>query len=129
MLALLISPDMNSVQKYLSDRQQLLTKNRMGMLLNPADVSSTNHWFMVFIPNLNALVEDLSGGSIRFCISADPKVQACAIHDDQAIVLTAGMFDLLCKLASSIVSRGSIQRLELQANMTGVQTSTTTFGP
>ena len=97
---------MNSVQDYLSDRQQLLAKNRMGMLLNPADVSSTNPWFMVFIPNLNALVEDLSAGSMRFCISADSKVQACAIHDDQAIVLSAGMFDLLCKLASSIVSRG-----------------------
>lgn len=100
------SPDMNSVQEYLSDRQQLLAKNKMGMLLNPADVSSTNPWFMVFIPNLNALVKNLSAGSMRFCISAESKVQACAIHDDQAIVLTAGMFDLLCNLASSIVSRG-----------------------
>ena len=43
---------------------------------------------------------------MRFCFSADPEVQAYAIHNDQAIVITAGMFDLLCKLASSMVSRG-----------------------
>lgn len=95
---------MNIIEEYFKNRSEILNKHRMQPLLNPVDVKETNPWYIVFISNLNSLVEELSEGSMTFCINTDPRVQACAIHDDQLIVLTAGMFDMLCKLASSIVS-------------------------
>ena len=100
------SVEMNSSETYISDRSKLLNRYGLGMLLMPQDVAVTNPWFMVFEPQLDALVDQVGKGLMRFCFSADHRVQAYAIHDEQAIVLAAGMFDLLCKLTASMVSSG-----------------------
>lgn len=97
---------MDDIEAYFSDGSLLLQKYNMGMILRPENVISTNPWFMVFTAQMDDLVRHISSDSMRFYFSADSRVQAYAIYDDQAIVLTAGMFDLLCKLASSIVGRG-----------------------
>lgn len=97
---------MDNFEAYISDRSAILRRHGLGMLLIPQDVARTNPWFMVFEPQLSALVDHVGEGLMRFCFSADPRVQAYAIYDDQAIILSAGMFDLLCKLTASMVSSG-----------------------
>lgn len=57
------------------------------------------------------MCKEVSNGVVRFCFADDSRKQAVAIYEENLIVMFRGMFEVLCKVAAKIVSKGLYPQL------------------
>lgn len=79
--------------------------HKLGIKLDPSDVLN-NKWFAIFETDAVEICQRVLGESVSFAFSASLSIQAYALYEARAVVVTAGMFDRLCRLAANVVGKG-----------------------
>lgn len=90
--------------------EDILKKYQLGSRLISKNVP-TNPWFALFEQSLANLCAHLTERDVRFVFTDSFKIQACAIYDLNYIVVTAQMFDMLCRIAAKITQDGIFTNL------------------
>lgn len=91
---------------------EVLRQVGLDLELVPLDIAKTNPWFLPIERDLSLICQQALPNPVRFTFSTSRSIQACVIYKSNLVVMTAGMFNELCRLASKIVSSGAFVEFE-----------------
>ncbi|WP_155254726.1 M48 family metalloprotease [Pseudomonas corrugata] len=98
---------MDAVVNPQTNIDDVLRQERLDMRLKPSDLAEVNPWFLPVERDLSLICQQILPKPVSFTFSASPTIQACIVYRSNLVVMTAGMFNVLCRLASKIVSSGA----------------------
>ncbi|MFS2201997.1 hypothetical protein ACCD00_26185 [Pseudomonas sp. Pseusp3] len=71
-----------------------------------SDIADTNPWFLIVERDLSLLCQNALPTPVNFTFNISRSIQACVLYRSNLVVMTAGMFNVLCRVASKIVTSG-----------------------
>ncbi|WP_150803923.1 hypothetical protein [Pseudomonas fluorescens] len=89
-----------------------LRQERLEPRLVPSDIADINPWFLIMERDLSSLCQQALPKPVRFTFNVSHSIQACVFYRSNLVVMTAGMFNVLCRLASRIVTSGAFVAFE-----------------
>lgn len=84
----------------------------LGQRLESFDVVEENPWYWPFEQSLSRICQHFSRTPARFTFTKNREVQAHALYQHNLVVMTTGMFDVLCHVAAKVVSSGAFVDFE-----------------
>ncbi|MFM0174611.1 hypothetical protein PQR33_35350 [Paraburkholderia sediminicola] len=88
--------------------EEALQKANLDIRLRGED--APHQWFKYAEIEANVLC-DQRDLKLNFTFNCDKRIQAYAVYESKLVVVTAGLFDFLCRLADRIVSKGLLPAL------------------
>ncbi len=85
----------------------ILRQYDLDTRLEPMDVVEKNPWYWPLEQSLSQICKNLSRTPARFTFSKSREVQAYALYQHNLVVMTTGMFDVLCRVAAKVVTSGA----------------------
>ncbi|AFT87536.1 hypothetical protein [Paraburkholderia phenoliruptrix] len=88
--------------------EEALQKANLDIRLRGED--APHQWFAYAEIEANVLC-DQQDLKLNFTFNCDRRIQAYAVYESELVVVTAGLFDFLCRLTDRIVSKGLFREL------------------
>lgn len=89
-----------------------LRQENLEPRLVPSDIADTNPWFLIMERDLSLLCQNALAAPVNFTFNISHNIQACVLYRRNLVVMTAGMFNVLCRAASKIVASGAFIKFE-----------------
>lgn len=88
--------------------EEALQKAKLDIRLRGED--APHQWFKYAEIDANILC-DQRDLKLNFTFNCDRRIQAYAVYESELVVVTAGLFDFLCRLTDRVVSKGLFREL------------------
>lgn len=106
-----------------------LRQERLEPRLVPSDIADTNPWFMIMERDLSLLCQNALPAPVSFTFNISHSIQAWVLYRSNLVVMTAGMFNALCRAASKIVTSGAFINFEGGVEPTWSPNAESSFKP
>lgn len=86
---------------------EALRQERLDPRLVPSDIADTNPWFLIMERDLTLLCQNALSAPVSFTFNVSHSIQAGVLYRSNLVVMTAGMFNVLCRASSRVVTSGA----------------------